>query len=126
MHLKYRRKVEEIKKQPISSSQQLFIKYPNNFFIETGSHEGAGVNAAIQAGFPIIASIELYDEYYLQCAKRFASYPQVRISYGNSTQILWELIKDFNQPITFWLDAHYSGVGTAKGDRLSPILKNFL
>ena len=42
---------------------------------------------------------------------------------GDSGKILYEVIKDIDSPITFWLDGHCSCGITAKGDEWSPILK---
>lgn len=36
---------------------------------------------------------------------------------------LYDVIKNINSSITFWLDGHYSGYDTAQGDENNPILK---
>ena len=42
---------------------------------------------------------------------------------GDSGNILYEVIKDIDSPITFWLDGHFSGGSTALGSEACPILK---
>jgi hypothetical protein len=96
-------------------STQLFKKYPNGFFIETGTNHGEGILQAIQAGFKNIRSVELSDTLYQMCIEKFKNFPNVKLYFGNSTEKIWEMIADINEPITFWLDAHYSDSTTAKG-----------
>ena len=105
------------------SSVELFSKYPNQAFVETGTFHGQGVESALKCGFSEIRSIELYEQYARKAVEHFSEYPQVRIFQGASEDLLCEAIADIKTPITFFLDAHYSGEGTAKGERLCPLLK---
>jgi hypothetical protein len=41
---------------------------------------------------------------------------------ANSTEKL-KYVLDLSKPTLFWLDGHYSGSGTARGDKDSPILE---
>lgn len=50
---------------------EVFRKYPNDFFIETGSFIGDAINSAIITGFKNIISIELADKYYNIAKNRF-------------------------------------------------------
>lgn len=104
-------------------SSEMFAKYPNPVFIETGTYHGEGIQAALQAGFKSIRSVELSDSLYHMCVEKFKNFPNVKLYYGSSPEKLWEMIADVSGPITFWLDAHYSDSSTAKGSELSPILK---
>jgi hypothetical protein len=36
---------------------------------------------------------------------------------------LWDVIKEINEPITFWLDGHYSGGNLPTGKYLSPLIQ---
>ena len=49
------------------SKKEIFQKYINNYFIETGSYLGDGIQQAIDAGFKNIISIELSDKYFNIC-----------------------------------------------------------
>jgi len=93
----------------MSAKKDLFAKYPNNYFIETGTCLGEGVYLALKAKFRNIISIELSEELYNICVKEFKYYPNVILYHGDSTELIWDIIKDINEPITFWLDAHYCG-----------------
>jgi len=84
-----------------------FKKFPNNYFLETGSYLGYGVDQAIKAGFKNILSIEINEEYHNKCIQKFKGNPNVKLFLGDSRKILWDMIKDINDQITFWLDSHY-------------------
>ena len=101
-------------------------KYLNPVFIETGSFLGNGIQSAIDAGFKKIYSIELSMELYERCKKRFKDNNNVYLKQGDSSIVLNELLKgsssDANNNITYWLDGHYSGGSTVKGNINSPII----
>lgn len=103
-------------------SKEVFEKYPNEFFVETGTHTGAGVQKALDAGFVNVRSIELAKHHYMNAKNRFKKNNNVRIYQGDSSRILGKVIEDINTPITFWLDGHYSAGDTAQGNTNSPIL----
>lgn len=103
-----------------------FKKYVNQIFIETGSYTGDGIQAAINAGFPKIISIELSNKYYEQCKKRFKNNENVTIVLGDSINVLPEVLKNINERCTFWLDGHCSGGDTASGKYLVPLMQELL
>jgi hypothetical protein len=105
------------------ASVDLFKRHPNTVLVETGTYLGDGVKAALAAGFAIIRSVELSNDLFEKNAARFAAHTQVKIYHGSSEEQLWNMISDIREPITFWLDAHYSGGITVKGSEMSPILK---
>jgi len=83
-----------------------FFDYRNEYFVETGTNGGGGVLSAVQAGFRKIFSIEI-DSHHVESARNLLKrYPFVKILHGDSSVILWEIIKDIHRPITFFLDAH--------------------
>ena len=98
-----------------------FKKYLNPVFIETGSYMGIGIQAAIDAGFEKIISIEKSEKYYDLCVEKFKVYPNVMLWFGDSVKWLPIALEGIFKPCTFWLDAHYSGGDTAQGP--IPILK---
>jgi len=101
----------------------IFKNFKNDYFIETGSYLGDGIQFAIEAGFKNIISIELSDKYFTHCSNRFKQYPFVKIIQGDSADVLYDIIKDISVPITFWLDGHYSCGDTAKGKYSSPLIQ---
>jgi hypothetical protein len=106
-----------------TSSKELFQKYPNPVFIESGTYYGDGAQAALDAGFKTVCSIELSQELYLHCKQRFKKIDNVIMFLGDSQTILNEILDEFNEPITFWLDGHWAGEGTAKGKYESPLIQ---
>src|SRR4051812_33912522 len=105
------------------ASVELFKRYANPVFIETGTYLGDGIKQALAAGFPVVRSVELSDKLFEENVRRFANRANVRIFHGSSEGELAKMIADIKEPITFWLDAHYSAGITAKGDENSPVLK---
>lgn len=82
----------------------------NNILVETGSWRGDGIQAGIEAGFNIIHSIDIDKQSIDFCHSRFdlnnLNQDKIKLYYGDSSKILYDVIKDINEPITFWLDAH--------------------
>lgn len=105
-------------------STEIFRQFPNKYFIETGSYLGDGIRQAVRAGcFEAIHSIELNEGYFNHLSRAFSRQKNVTLWQGNSGDLLPLVLSQIDAPATFWLDAHYSGGDTARGDRLSPILE---
>jgi len=105
------------------ASAEIFASCPNGVFVETGSYLGDGIQAALNAGFARIISIELSDKYFDICQKRFAHEPRVTLVKGDSAMVLADILRDIQEPITFWLDGHWSAGDTAKGVHTIPLLQ---
>lgn len=84
----------------------LFLIKKNNIFFETGTYHGEGVQAAVDARFDKIFSIECKKEFYDECTSKFCD-DRISLIYGDSSKILYDYIKLINDEITFFLDAHY-------------------
>ena len=52
---------------------------------------------------------------------RFSLYANVKLLHGDSGSLLPACVATLCQPALFWLDGHYSGGLTAKGDVETPI-----
>lgn len=104
------------------SAKDLFIKYKNPIFVETGCFNGDGIQQAIDANFTQIYSIELADKYYNHCVMRFQTNKNVHLFLGDSSTLLSLVIEQIDEPITFWLDGHNSWGDTARGCVNTPIL----
>lgn len=105
------------------SKTENFKKYLNNIFVETGSFVGDGIQQALDAGFKNIISIELSDKYFEISRNRFINNPNVEIVKGDSFKVLPDILKNINQPVTFWLDGHHSCGDTALGDHWTPLMQ---
>ena len=95
----------------------------NRIFVETGSHIGDGIQLAIDAKFETIISIEILEVFHNICVERFKSNNNVKLYIGDSSEMLWEIVKDINKTITFWLDGHYPSEKIPKGKYLSPLIQ---
>ena len=91
-------------------------------FIETGTYLGDMIYS-VKDIFKEIYSIELDKKLAERANKIFKKYNHIHIINGDSSEVLPKLLLKINRPVQFWLDAHYSGGITTKGDRETPILE---
>jgi hypothetical protein len=88
--------------------------------VETGTFMGDMIEAQL-GNFDKIYSIELSEKYWKDAKEKFKSQPKVKLLQGDSGKVLHELQSELKEPAIFWLDGHYSGADTAKGEKISPI-----
>lgn len=100
-------------------------RYMNRILIETGTHVGRGVQAAMFLGFSQIRSVEWNPEFYAVAAARFQDNPHVRLWLGTSEEKLPEMLADLDEPVTFFLDSHFSECDgtTPPGTKKCPVLE---
>jgi hypothetical protein len=91
-----------------------------DLFIETGTYLGDTVDSVIPY-FRKIYSIELNEKLFNRASKLFRNDEKVEIIQGDSKIQLKKIMRQINKRAIFWLDAHYSGKGTARGKSDSPI-----
>ena len=94
--------------------------YGLSILVETGTYQGVMVEA-MKFHFDRIYSIELSNELYEKARLRFSSDKRIEIIHGDSGVQLGELVRKIDRPAVFWLDGHYSGGVTARGDKDTPI-----
>ena len=109
-----------ILKQLIIGEYQQKSSY--TIFIETGTYRGDMVEAQ-KSRFKKIISIELSRKLFEEAKHRFRKDPHIDLVYGDSGKILPEILDTINEPAIFWLDAHYFGGVTQKGDKVCPIME---
>ncbi len=97
-------------------------KYNINVFIETGTFYG-DTTWAMRKFFKKIYSIELSEYLFRKSKERFEKFNNIEILHGDSSKVLPKVLSQINEPALFWLDGHYSGGVTVKGDKESPILE---
>ena len=115
---------------PISLIKQRTVKryakqFSLNTLIETGTCGGEMLYATRKI-FKEIHSIELSEFLYKFAKKRLAKYKHISLYQGNSSEVLPKLLINIRQPCLFWLDAHYSGGLTTRGDQETPIMKELV
>lgn len=96
-------------------------EYGCETFVETGTFYGQMVEA-VRKHFKLILSVELYPPLFEYNRQRFARYPHIHLQQGDSTAALPEMVQQIQGRAIFWLDGHYSGAGTARGDQECPVL----
>lgn len=97
-----------------------YSKWESDVFIETGTGEGDTLYN-IQHHFNKIYSIELSEKYVNIARKRFDN--RVHIIQGDSSVILKPLLNEINGSVFFWLDWHWSGGDTTKGNVDCPLME---
>lgn len=110
---------------PSRYKQKVIIEYSRRFhtpiFVETGTFKGYTI-AAVHNKFKEAYTIELGTSLYIKANKTFNHKHNVTFLHGNSSDILKQLMPLIDRPCMFWLDAHYSGVGTMRGSADTPIM----
>lgn len=111
---------------PNYGKQQVVIEYLKKFglrtFIETGTYKGKMVYA-VMPYVDTIYSIELDSVHCHRAQERFAGYPNIHIIHGQSGEVLPKVLNNIEKPCLFWLDAHWSGGSTTKGQTNTPIMQ---
>jgi hypothetical protein len=95
--------------------------HKTNHYIETGTYLGDGVKCVLK-NYEQIHSIELSTKWYDHNVEQFKNAQNVKMYLGDSKKILPEILDNIHEPITIYLDAHFSGGTTAFGDEEVPLL----
>ena len=93
-------------------------KYQLKNFVETGTYVGDTLDYIAKAGIKC-TSIELSKELYKAACNRFKGVGNIRLLQGDSGKVLPQLLEQISEPTLFWLDGHYSGGTTARGDAIT-------
>jgi hypothetical protein len=88
--------------------------------VETGTCLGDMVYA-LRDVFSEIHSIELDEALYRRARNRLAGLQHVSLLLGDSVRVLPGIVAALQRPCLFWLDAHYSGGATARGEFETPV-----
>ncbi|MFA6541717.1 MAG: hypothetical protein WCT99_08955 [Bacteroidota bacterium] len=96
-------------------------RYSCTTLVETGTYLGEMVRAQLNY-FKKIISIELSSELFHHAKNNFAGRRHIDLRNGDSGEMLKTIVPALNEPALFWLDGHYSGGNTAKGNVGTPIL----
>jgi hypothetical protein len=91
----------------LNQIQELIKKYNIQTFIETGTNTAKTTVVAADM-FKTVHTIELNEEFYLNCKEKLSKYKNVTIHNGSSEKILNEILPNINNRIMFFLDAHWN------------------
>ena len=104
--------------------QRALLEYAKRYglrvLVETGTYYGDMV-AAMKTHFDRIYSIELSAALYKLDVRRFRGERNIALIEGDSGVEIDKIINELKTPALFWLDGHYSGGNTARGEKDSPI-----
>jgi len=103
------------------SERRHFHLSPNKILIESGSYQGDGIQDALDCGYKRIVSFEVFTDLVEHCRKRFKNNYAVTIVEDTASN-MYDHIKSIDEPMTFWLDGHWTGQSTPK-DICCPVLK---
>jgi hypothetical protein len=112
--------VSNLSKQQVLQAFQK--QYSVKTLIETGTYLGDTLYA-LSGNFEELYSIELSEHFYALAKKRFRNMPQVHLLRGDSSEVLKEVVPALKAQAIFWLDGHYSGGLTAKGEKECPVFE---
>lgn len=90
--------------------------------IETGTYRG---DSTIELAniFGKVHTIELSEKWYQHAQQRLGKIDNITCHYGDSGEVLVDILPGFNDPVLVFLDAHYAGDGTAFGQDEVPLLR---
>lgn len=91
-------------------------------FVETGTYYG-DTTEAMKHFVDRVFTIELSQLLFERAQRRFRNDKKIKLYFGDSGEVLKDVMQKINQPALFWLDGHYSGGLTAKGEKITPIFK---
>ncbi len=89
-------------------------------FVETGTFLGDMVARARHL-FEHVYTIEVDQQLHARAMARFEHDPGVCVLHGDSAHVLPAVLDRLTSPAVFWLDGHYSGGSTGKGDFETPV-----
>ena len=110
---------------PLELKAQIIRDYATKWklrtFVETGAFFGDMIDL-LRDQFDALITIELDSKLAAKAKQRFKDSSKVRVVEGDSGQELSKILATLNEPALFWLDGHYSGGVTAKGNVDTPIV----
>ena len=90
--------------------------------VETGTFHGDTL-WALRDRFRNLISIEIDEELHRKATKRLAGYQNIKLVRGDSAKAIAAVLAELRGPALFFLDGHYSGGVTGKGEEVSPVIK---
>lgn len=106
------------------SPRRKFHNYPNRVLVESGTYFGEGVEDALRCGFGRVISFEVKPDLAARARTKFFYDSRVQIVEGSTAKWLYDTIREIDEPVTFWLDGHYSlGCTGYDPEHVSPLLE---
>jgi len=108
---------------PRELAAQMHAAKPFAAFVETGTFKGNTTRWASEV-FPKVHTVEKFRANYDEARASLADCPNVTCHLGDSANTLSGILSQFsNDPLFFWLDAHFCGTGSAGEIGQCPLLQ---
>lgn len=125
-------RIKQIGKKPATHEykekmvEEYSKKYTCDTFVETGTYKGEML-INVYDYFNYLCSVEIVENLYTEAKKNLAIYDKIHLYNGDSGKTIPSMIEDAkavneNAHFMFWLDGHYSGGITGKGEKDTPIM----
>jgi hypothetical protein len=98
---------------------ELFTTTGHRLFVESGTYLG-DTSAFFAPHADRVVSVEIDPDLAAKARARFAATPNVEIVLGDAQTAIPEILREHGAPAFVWLDGHYSGEGTGRGDSDEP------
>ena len=105
----------------LSTIEEFQTKSGYDILVETGTFKGDTIEAERKI-FGQIISVELGKELHEKARERFRKFRHIKLYQGDGGKVLHDIVPELEGPAIFWLDGHYSGGVTARGESDCPIL----
>jgi hypothetical protein len=102
--------------------RSLAAAYRLSTFVETGTSL-ANTTYALRNDFDRIITIELDPKVCANARRRLSAFKHISVRQGDSASLLPQIVKELTGPALFFLDGHYSGLLTARGEKDTPVLE---
>ena len=102
--------------------KEIVKKNKVQIFVETGTYKGYMIDA-VKETVSAVYSIEINEFLARTASERFKKKSCVEIIHGDSSIEIKNIVSKLKSPALFWLDAHFSGGITGKGEEDSPLKK---
>ena len=90
------------------SVRRAFHKYPNGCLLESGTHTGEGIQDWLSSHGTKAISCEIVPALVAEAKALFKYDPRVTIHEGSSAKLFPVILKDIKEPLTVFLDGHWS------------------
>jgi hypothetical protein len=113
-------------RMPLPAPQAIKIEFitrysnPDTTWIETGTYLGTTTEALAKISKWVI-SIEPSEELYNKSLRRLSAFNNVQLLNGSSEDLFNSVCTQVSGSVSFWLDGHFSGGETFKGEQDCPI-----
>ena len=89
-------------------------------FVETGTYHGRTI-FEMEPMFGELHTIEIAERFYKECSNRYTGH-KITFHLGDSAKTIPSILDTVNKPCVFFLDGHWSGGDTGRGETDVPLL----